>query len=70
MKTIYKFGVGIAKDDKPWIVLYFIWNPFILHFLPCLDTQSTDREGVICFGWFFFNILLQVIKSDNLDSDL
>ena len=60
MNGIRKACIGIARDDKPWIVLYFIWNPTILHFLPSIDIQSIEQETAIAAGWFFLNFLIVI----------
>lgn len=62
MNEIRQFVVGMTKEEKPFIVLHFVWNPRILHFLPSLDIESTREETTIALGWFFFNVCLRVIK--------
>lgn len=65
MNEIIKCGFGIAKDDKPWIVFTFVWNPRILHFLPRLDVESNNIETTIVLGWFFLNFVIQFIKTQH-----
>lgn len=68
LNDIINCGFGIAKDDKPWIVFTFVWNPRILHFLPSLDVESNPRETAIALGWFFLNFVVQIIKTQSNDN--
>ena len=64
MNGIRKACIGIAKDEKPWIVLYFVWNPIILHFLPSIDIESNKQETTIAAGWFFLNFVILIKRVD------
>lgn len=62
MNDIIKIGGGLQKDGKDWILLFFVWNPTLLHILPNFDVQDLDHEFTATIGWLFLNLVLNYKK--------
>lgn len=62
MDDIIKLGGGLQKDGKDWILLFFVWNPTLLHVLPAFDVQNLDHEFTACIGWLFLNLVFNLKK--------
>ena len=67
MNDIIKFGGGIRRDGRDWILLFFVWNPTLLHVLPVFDMQNLDHEFTACIGWLFLNFVFNLKKGVSED---